>query len=201
MMQKEYFMQGEGDAWLNRNRDILGKHDPVSEMIEQQGIRPERILEVGCADGWRLAKLREKYGAVVFGVEPSMEACIEAAERRVPVHQMTASCLPVVSGGFDLIIYGFVLYLADPKDWFTIVAEGDRALADGGYLVIHDFAEHLVAFAKHYEHRAGVLSYHVPFSQFWRVNPLYELIASRHDPDEQITILRKKPARSIKVES
>lgn len=198
MMQKEYMMQGEGDAWLNRNRAYLGLHDPVSDMIEANGIVPMSILEVGCADGWRLEKLRKKYGARVHGVEPSMLAGIEAAERKVPVHQMTASCLPV--GAFDLIIYGFCLYLADPKDWFTIVAEGDRALVDGGHLIIHDFPEQLYSFAKLYEHRDGMLSYHIAFSQFWRVSPLYELVASHRAPDEQVTVLRKLPARSIKVE-
>lgn len=200
MMQKEFMMQGEGDAWLNRNRDKLGLHDPVSDIIESMQLRPTSILEVGCADGWRLEKLRARYGARVHGVEPSMEAGIEAAGRRVPVHQMTASCLPVVTGGFDLIIYGFCLYLTDPKDWFTIVAEGDRALADGGFLIIHDFAEPQQAYAKQYEHHPALKAYHVAFSQFWLSSPLYISIGADYSGSDMVRVLMKRPASSIPVQ-
>lgn len=200
MMQKDIFMQGEGNAWLNRNRDIIGKHDPVSELIEENGIRPARILEVGCADGWRLAKLRERYGAEVFGVEPSRQACIEAIKSRVPAYQMTACCLPIFGSGFDMIIYGFCLYMADPKDWFTIVAEGDRALADGGYLIVHDFIAPEKPYAKHYEHRDGVLAYHVDFANLWLAHPLYGLVTRRVDVGgNMVSILKKLPVESIEV--
>lgn len=200
MMQKDIFLQSEGNAWLNRNRQKLGAYDPVSELIDSQNIAPKRVLEVGCADGWRLEKLRRKYGSEVYGVEPSMEAAIEAAARRVPVQQMTASCLPVADGNFDLIIYGFCLYMTDPKDWLLIAAEGDRALVDGGYIVIHDFQDVFQTYRRPYEHRDGLFSYHFNFANLWLAHPLYSLVTRRvHVDDMMVTVLKKLPTSSIEV--
>lgn len=199
MMQKEIMMQGGGDAWLNRNRGILGQKDEVAHVIPAY-IRkqPTCILEVGCANGWRLAKLRALYGSRVHGVDPSMEAGIEAAELKVPVHQMTASCLPVIEGGFDLIIYGFCLYLTDPSDWLLIASEGDRALSPGGHIIVHDFGDFDPVHSVPYAHDARMVSWHFDWARLWLAHPAYTMI-HRHwttgngHPDQQaVTILQKR---------
>lgn len=203
MMQKDIMLQGEADAWFERNRDRLGLDDPVTHTIAAWiRRRPERVLEVGCANGWRLAKLRDLYGCEVYGVEPSRKAAMEAVTWRVPVYQMTATCLPVVEGGFDLIIYGFCLYLTDPKDWLQIAAEGDRALRPGGHIIIHDFGdwrEFIDARARGvpYEHDRRITSWHFDWAQLWLAHPGYSVIhrgftAGDGHPDQQaVTILRK----------
>lgn len=203
MKQKYLFLEDEGDRWFERNRDALAKAvetDPVSAAIHKLGIKPARVLEIGCANGWRLAYLREKYGCEIMGVEPSRQACIEAAARRVPVIQCTASS-PAVSMplGFDLVIYGFSLYLTDPSDWLLIAAEGDILLAPGGHLIIHDFAASSMPHARHYEHRDGVLSYHFDFADLWLGSPLYALVSRYVADQEMVTILKKKPINSIRV--
>ncbi len=108
MRQADVFLNSEGDAWFARNRDKLGERDPVWNAVIATGIRPKRVLEVGCSNGWRLAKLRDRFGCEVFGVEPSLQAALEAAERRVPVVQASAASL-AVPGPFDLVIYGVCL--------------------------------------------------------------------------------------------
>jgi SAM-dependent methyltransferase len=178
MSQAEIMLASEGDAWYARNRELLGGNDYVSEALEEAHITPASVLEIGCANGWRLEKLRERYDCNVTGVEPSRQAAIEAADRRVPVWNCTASALPVRSRAFDLVVYGFSLYLCDPYDWFRIVMEGDRVLADDGYLIVHDFSEADEPFARRYEHLEGFLSYHVDFSKLWLANPLYRLVNS-----------------------
>lgn len=206
--QKEIFMEGgEGDAWFTRNLGQLGQHDPVTDAIVNAGIKPKYVLEVGCANGWRLNKLRSIFNCGIMGIEPSMKAGIAAAQLRVPVHQMTASCIPVSREGYDLLIYGFCLYLTDPDDWLLIASEGDRALAPGGHIVIHDFItkSSREVFAREYEHRDGVKAYHFDFSSLWRAHPLYEQVSSQNLafvdglPTEVLTILRKKPVSSIPV--
>lgn len=201
MRQADIFLEGgEGDRWLDRNRDQLGHKDPVADIIGQLQITPKRVLEVGCANGWRLAALRAMYNCEVFGVEPSMKACIEAADKKVPVWQTTASTLLEFGAKFDLIIYGFCLYLTDPSDWLQIAAEGDRALAPGGHIVIHDFGDRGKPFARPYEHCDGVFSYHVDFANLWLSHPMYGRRARIFDgDDEMITVLRKSPTDWMKA--
>jgi SAM-dependent methyltransferase len=190
--QKDIFMDGgEGDAWFTRNLGKLGEHDPVTDAIVNAGIKPKYALEIGCANGWRLDKLRSIFNCGIMGVEPSMKAGIAAAQLRVPVHQMTASCIPVSSHGYDLIIYGFCLYLTDPDDWLLIASEGDRALAPGGHLVIHDFAPPEVWTTRRYEHRDGVWSHHFDFARLWLAHPNYMRVSAKDVGDERVTILRK----------
>lgn len=191
---------GEGDAWFKRNLDKLGKHDPVTDAIVNNGLHPKYVLEVGCANGWRLDKMRTVFGCGVMGVEPSRVAGIDAARLRVPVHQMTASCIPVANSGYDMIIYGFCLYLADPVDWLLIASEGDRALAPGGYLVIHDFEEPDRPFSEPYKHCDGIRSNHYAFSKLWMAHPFYRVISKTLVGEgEQVTILQKKPIRELPV--
>ena len=189
MRQADVFLNSEGDAWLERNRDKLGQHDPVMAALERIPFRPKRVLEIGCADGWRLEKLRTAYGCEVFGAEPGRQAGIEAAARRVPVVQCTAATL-AVPGPFDLVIYGFCLYLADPSEWLRIAAEGDAVLVDGGHIVVHDFAD-TGPYAKPYKHHPALLSYHFDFAQLWACHPFYEAVSRDMIDREWVTVLKK----------
>lgn len=201
MNQKYIFLSGEGDRWFERNREKLGEHDPVTPLLDQVIAPPRRVLEIGCSNGWRLAKLRDKYGCEVMGVEPSMKAAAAAAEMLVPVVQSTASSLPI-SGVFDLIIYGFALYLTDPEDWLLIAAEADHVLAPGGHIVIHDFGgADLTLHGVPYKHDARITSWHYDWAKLWLGNPAYEEV-HRHWttgdglPDQQvITVLRKNKVK------
>ncbi len=57
MDQKNVFMSREGNEWYERNKSaILGKtleRDPIFKALEYLGSKPTRILEIGCANGWR----------------------------------------------------------------------------------------------------------------------------------------------------
>jgi SAM-dependent methyltransferase len=199
--QAEIFHNGEGNRWLERNRARLGEYDMVSETMEILGIRPTFAVEIGCANGWRLSKLRHKYGCEVIGVEPSRMGCDECATMQVPAFQTTAATPPIRGGLADLLIYGFCLYLADPRDWFRIVTEGDRILKPGGHLIVHDFAAVDYPFARPYEHREGVISYHVDFAKFWEASPLYSLVrrTMAYERDQMVTVLKKLHIDSIEI--
>lgn len=191
MKQAETMLKTEADAWFERNRDRLGRFDSVSDMIEHIGLKPTNVLEVGCANGWRLAKLRDKYGCNIMGIEPSQKAGIEAAELRVPVMQGTASQLPFLPETFDLIIFGFCLYLTDPEDWLRIAAEADAALAPDGHIIIHDF-ETFSPHARKYEHQDGMLSYHIEWPDLWRGHPGYHIVRRWFNTGHEATTALKK---------
>jgi SAM-dependent methyltransferase len=200
MMQKHIFLASEGDAWFARNCDRLGERDLVSGVIENAKITPKNVLEIGCANGWRLGRLREKYGCEVTGIEPSLEARTAASCDGIRTINATAAVLPLLKAAFDLVIYGFCLYLTDPEDWLQIAAEGDRVLKPGGYLIIHDFGESGKPFARRYEHCDGVLSYHVDFSKLWLGNPLYFVVTRVIAGDAMVTVLKKsRPAHAIEL--
>jgi SAM-dependent methyltransferase len=191
--QAQFFMDSEGDRWFERNAERLGQRDPVSAVIFSLGIKPTNVLEIGCSNGWRLAALRDKYKCGIAGIDPSRKAAQEARKHEIGVWTGTAAAMPARSNNYDLVIYGFCLYLTDPEDWFRIAMEGDRVLKDGGYLIIHDFNNGAQAFARKYEHADGILSYHVQWSKLWLAHPWYHRVYGKQEgPDEAITVLHKR---------
>jgi|SRR5215468_7270536 len=200
MLQKEIFLKGEGQAWLERNRDKLGQNDSVSEFIEAHGLMPTSVLEVGCADGWRLEKLEKKYRRCqIAGIDPS--------GAREWIARGTADDLKSFfgDGEFDLVIYGFCLYLCDPQDYFKIAAEGDRVLKDGGHILIHDFYiddfgdEHDTKTP--YEHKKGVWSYRVYWPSLWCGMPFYREVDQKKINDDEVWLLKKDLANAFQVRS
>lgn len=197
--QKYIFLRDEGDLWFERNRDKVVaydiEHDPVVAAVRRLGLKPTRVLEVGCGTGSRLHALRDRYGCEVVGVDPSRAALMEAAALHVPAVQSTASSL-AVTGPVDLVIYGHCLYLTDPEDWLLIAAEGNSLLSEGGHLIIHDFEPVETPYARHYSHRDGIKAYHFDFAKLWLAHPQYERVFAdlvRGVDDQAVTVLRKNP--------
>src|SRR5262249_17406472 len=83
------------------------------------------------------------------------------------------------------------LYVTDPSELSGVVARADRALEVDGYLVIHDFDpdhHHRVR----YEHREGLFSWKMDYSELWLAYPQYQLIDKvKPDNDTAIWLLRK----------
>ncbi len=201
--QKAIFLNGEGDGWFVRNKDgLAGREagdDPVLGLLAGMELGGKAILEVGCADGWRLRKL-EAMGAMCSGVDPSAQA-IEAGGACAPKQVLkvgTADALAFADQSFDVVIYGFCLYLCDRADLFRIAAEGDRVLREGGLLVIYDFCTD-TAYRNPYSHSAGMYSYKMRYGDLFSWNPAYamvhhELVHGGDAMDERvgITVLRKQ---------
>lgn len=201
--QKRAFLEGEGDAWFARNVARLGhpENDIVVNAMEALHIQPRRLLEIGCANGWRPAVLSQRLSAQGFGIDPSAKA-IEDGRKRFPKLTLevgTADALKFEDGMFDLVIFGFSLYLVDPKDYFRCVEEADRVLADGGVLAIFDFLPPF-PYANDYVHLPGVRAHKMIFSNLFTAHPAYTLLsrsikpegAGNPDQREGIDILHKR---------
>ena len=200
MSQARIFLNHEGDAWFERNRDQLGAVDPVTETARQLPINPTSVLEIGCANGWRLAKWRELWGCDIRGLEPSGKAIENALGSGMVIKRGTAEFLPFIQQQFDVVIFGFCLYLVDPIDYFRVASEADRVLRDRGWLIIHDFPPEAAPYARIYQHAQGVRAYHVDFAEFWLAHPYYQLASRAGFGDELVTALRKNMA-AIQVSS
>ena len=179
MKQSEAFFAGEGDAWLKRNiNKIPPDHDPVQDAIERLGIKPTSVLEVGCANGWRLEQLVELYGCKCWGIDPALRFPHGpyGSKHKFIRTQATALNAFFSEGQFDLLIYGFCLYLCDPEDYFRIAMEGDRVLQEGGYLIVHDFYSSEPKRVP-YHHKDGLYSHKMDFRTLWYWHPHYLSIA------------------------
>lgn len=180
-LQKEHFLYGEGDAWYRRNKAIVdyGPDDPIIRAIKELSDPPKAILEIGCSDGGRLRAIKEFLpSAKMSGVEPSVEALLANAVLRnvdFDLVRSTADDLPFNDSVFDLVIFGFCLYLLDRSDLFKAVAEADRVLADKGNLIIYDFQPQGPR-RRPYKHLDGVTSFKMDYPDLFCANPAYEIV-------------------------
>ena len=208
---KSAFLDGEGDAWFARNEASFGAtDDELERALQSLQVSPRRILEIGCSNGYRLEKMRTRFNADCFGIDPSSHA-IASGKISYPGLSLgvgTADTLPFSDAAFDLVIFGFCLYLCDPVDYFEIVSEANRVLSDPGWLVIHDFLT-LSPRRRQYSHLPGIFSHKMEFSRLFTGNPAYRLLARRYlehtmehsfDPDDAVSIdiLRKDATRMFK---
>lgn len=210
MKQKEIFLQSEGDAWFTRNQQGVAKRKLpdddalLRELLDFLPLKKKglKVLEVGCGDGTRLAWLQNTLNVDCYGVEPSAQAVAAARAKGINAQQGTADVLPLDSQSFDIVIFGFCLYLCDREDLFRIASEADRVLRTPGWLMIMDFYSP-VPRARTYHHRPGVQSYKMDYRSLFTWHPDYECMTHkvRHHgeanytdvPDEwvAISVLRK----------
>lgn len=210
MKQKEIFLQSEGNAWFARNQQevsmlILPDDDTLlREIIDFIPINSKgiKVLEIGCGDGTRLAWIKNNLSADCYGIEPSAQAVEVACSKGINVQQGAADMLPFDSKSFDIVIFGFCLYLCDREDLFRIASEADRVLREPGWLIILDFHSPN-PLAKVYHHRKGIHSYKMDYRTLFTWHPVYECMTHkvRHhseksytdNPDEwvAVSVLRK----------
>lgn len=214
MRQKDVFWESEADAWYERNHSAclqqrFGGDEPVSGAIVKIAASPEyagkklRILEVGCGEGGRLSWLAENLGAEVFGIEPSAKAVEQARACGVNAQRGTADMLPYEDASFDILVFGFCLYLCDQQDLFAIAREADRVLKSNAWVVIHDFFSP-IPMRREYHHKPGVYSHKMDYRSLFAWHPSYTCyshVLAQHgqpvftdDPQEWVatSVMRKK---------
>jgi len=177
--QKDVFLASEGDAWFRRNEQALESRnwstEPLCRKIGELSANGSlSILEIGCGDGSRLQYLAQQHGHQVHGVDPSHAAVAKASERGVGAYQTTADHLPFADRAFDVVIFGFCLYLCDDGDLFKIAQEADRVLRNPGWLLILDF-ESLAPRYRAYHHLAGIQSRKMDYKTMFLWHPYYTL--------------------------
>ena len=179
-MQKNIFLDSEGDAWFVRNKEkfdnINYELDPIVRALSiihvSKSFGDRKVLEIGCSNGHRLAWLKEKFDLDCYGVDPSGKAISEAKIKGLKAEIGTADCLKYEKNYFDIIIFGFCLYLCDREHLFRIACEADRVLKKQGWLIIHDFFIDNDAQCD-YHHRTGVTSYKMDYRKLFDWHPSY----------------------------
>lgn len=185
MTQREIFLSGEGDAYFRRNAKGYDParldETPLAHAVVQRYVAAGgSVLEIGCANGLNLERLRRTSGCQGSGIDPSA-AAIEAGRFAFPALDLrvgTADALPFADGQFDLVWFGFCLYVTDRALLPRVVAEADRVLKDGGCLVIVDFDPGQPV-KRRYSHAAGVSSYKTDYARMFLGFPQYVLAEKR----------------------
>jgi len=216
--QGKVFVQEEGDAWFKRNAGKLRATGQAMQSEEVQYIlktlapfasRMKRVLEIGCSNGLKLEALCDQFNAAGVGVDPS-SAAVQAGNMRektaeLTLHVGTSDKLLCESRSFDLVHFAFCLYLVDRNALMQSLAEADRVLKPGGFLVITDF-DPSVGHKRPYSHYEGLFSYKQDYAAFYTNSALYHLVGKHsyshngssfdESPDERVatSVLYKEAA-------
>jgi len=186
--QRQVFLEGEGDAWFQRNRQADADQvahwtdqDPLAELLEHLPLPcgpGVSVFEVGCGQGLRGARLSQAKGWSVAGLDPSEKAiaAVNAAGCKGMVG--TAEALPLADRSVDLLIYGFCLYLCDRDDLFQIAAQARRVLKLQAWLAILDFWSPHQSINP-YHHCPGIQSYKDDLPAMFSWHPSYVITDHR----------------------
>jgi SAM-dependent methyltransferase len=184
-VQDDLFFDTEGDAWFNRNSKVLGtnfENDFPLKLIDLFDLKPTKVLDVGAANGYRLAEISRRFGSGVYvAIEPSHEAIMDG-QKRFPFIEFRRGLmydLPLQEDEvFDLVIVNFVFHWISRDKLFSSVSELDRAIADGGYLILGDFLPDMPTKVKyHHLPDQEVFTYKQSYADIFLSSGLYTLVA------------------------
>lgn len=210
MSQNKIFIDGEGDAWFNRNQDQIQATDQMIgspdvryalDTLTPFSDRINRILEIGCSNGIKLETISQYFNAVGVGIEPSPIAVANGNDREkvadITLLMGTGDKLPsaCADGSFDLVYFAFCLYLFDRNTLMQALAEADRVLKPGGFLVITDFDPGSL-YKRPYSHREGVFSYKQDYASFFIQSGLYYLLG-KHSFSHRVASFDELPDERV----
>lgn len=180
LLQKELFLSSEGDMYFQRSKTALKKEEEIHKLYKvylKYMNSKMKILEIGCSDGRSLDYYRKETGSFSYGIDPSEDA-IKIGNELYPEINLsvgTADNLNFPDNYFEVVIFGFCLYLVDRKLLTKVVYEADRVLKDGGYLGITDFDSNIPKM-RPYKHHKDISSYKYDYSKMFLAFPHYSLI-------------------------
>ena len=182
MKQGKIFLGFEGDNWYERNKKTLeAEKDIPILLVEFYGIKPTRILEVGASNGYRLARIYEKYGCDVHAVEPSEKAIEDGIEKYpfIKFQRATADDMVYDRQFFDLIIVNSVFHWVDRETLLISIANIDNTLKWGGHIIIGDFQLHC-PIKRRYHHIKDeeVFTYKLDYKKIFMATGFYKEIAT-----------------------
>ena len=74
-----------------------------------------------------------------FGLDPSIIAVNQSKKKGIAAQIGTADSLPFKNNFFDVVIFGFCLYVCDSSDYKKIKNECLRVLKNNSFIILEDF--------------------------------------------------------------
>jgi SAM-dependent methyltransferase len=201
--QRDEFLFSEGDGWFRRNSAHLATQESLSSfllgrLIPQHDLEIPAVLEIGCGDGRNLESFATDH-CNLFGTDPSSDA-VRAGRVRNPELNLAVGCsdeLDFEDESFDVVLFGFCLYLVDRSLLFRSVAEADRVLKSGGQLIIIDFDPDAPT-KRSYVHVDGLYSHKMDYSRLFLANPAYTL-AEKISSDHRFSLTPTNPSERVAI--
>ena len=197
MKQKEVFLETEGNNWFLRNKNSTNQYEVDVRVIERYTNNLHgKVLEIGCSKGNKLAKIVKNMKG--YGIDQSDSAIQEGLKNhpKLKLNIGTADQLCFEDNFFDIVIFGFCLYLVDRSLLLKCVSEADRVLKNKGFLIITDF-DSVLPSRRPYHHFNGVFSYKMHYEKLFLASPHYSLVEKKSyshsgqefiiDPQERIS--------------
>ena len=163
--QELAFTSNEGDNWFIRNKSKI-KENSAEISLLCNWLMPyqchiDNILEIGSGAGNKLAQICWQLNAMGWGVEPSKKAVDFANKnynKNCKFTVATADNLSFVNITFDLVHFGFCLYLVSRNKIDIVIEQADKLVKPGKFLSIVDF-DPRSSFENDYIHFEGIKSY------------------------------------------
>lgn len=145
----------QADEYFRRNLHVYGQKPAMDRVLEgitdallacQADTSRLKILDIGCANGHRLAFLRDnEIGCEHAGMDMSPVACADGRTRwGLTIQQCKFPNDYMPYKLFDMIIISYVFMYIPRKFMLQAIKKVDESLADGGILVINDFCPHMM---------------------------------------------------------
>ena len=163
--QEIAFLNTEGDKWFIRNKEKIKNNSEdislLSNWLLPYQNQINNILEIGSGAGNKLAQLCLELNAIGLGVDPSKKAVDFANKKYNKICKYTvatADNLSFIKNEFDLVHFGFCLYLISRTNINIVIKQADKLVKPGKFLSIIDFDPH-TSFENDYVHSKGLKSY------------------------------------------
>ena len=179
-----HFDETDADAWFKRNAAALTVDHPdyLTPVLERQNLlrgTGHHVMEIGAANGWRLAALQQRHPGHRYTAVDLSTAAIAAgvAQFSIDLLDGAAHDVPANDASVDLLILSFVLHWVAREQLLATAAEVDRLLKPGGHLVLADFWPERPAKTP-YHHHPGLWTWKLDHRQLWLAGAGYREVVT-----------------------
>lgn len=131
------------EKYFERNKNI--KEDVHNSTIYLKNLLKneeiETICEVGCFTGIQLNYLCNEFNCKGIGIDASEKSILKAKKKykNILFKQGVSTTLELEDDSFDLMCFGFFLYILSNKDYNKSIEQAKKKLKKGKFLYIFDF--------------------------------------------------------------
>lgn len=187
MDPKKLFLESEGDKYYQRNKTALINSIGLdtkfyASFLSNIADKNTNLVEIGAGNGRNINYLKNVLQCSVSGIEPSSDAVSDGNEmffnNQDVLIKGTSDALPYADESADIVLFGFSLFWVGRKYLFRSIAEADRILKEGGYLLITDF-DTTLPYKRYNTHNKDAWTYKMNYSNLFLSNPQYYLIEKK----------------------